>query len=59
MLHVRSGGDTVNLIHHLLTELELRAFDCSEGDFFKIDTASTSYMNWKRFRDQVIDEPKK
>lgn len=56
MLHVRSGGDTVNLIHYLLESLKLKAFDCSEGDFFRIDTAGESYQNWKKFRDRVIDD---
>ena len=55
MLHVRGGGNAPLLIDFLLKEMDLRAFDCSTGDFFKLDEAKVAYQDWQEFRDKNIE----
>ena len=55
MIHVRGGDSAVDFITALLQHLELRAIDCSTGDFFEPSAAAQSLTAWRLFRDRVID----
>ena len=54
-LHVRGGDSAVDFVTALLQHLELRAIDCSTGDFFESSAAAQSLTAWRQFRDRVID----
>lgn len=56
MLHVRGGGEAAELIDILLAKMNLRALDCCEGDFFRLEKATQSFEDWQEFRDQVIND---
>jgi hypothetical protein len=54
MLHVRGGDTAVGLVADLLARLDLRAIDCSEGDFFDESAAVDSLAAWRAYRDRVV-----
>ena len=53
MLHVRGGGEAARFVANLLDRLQLRAIDCSLGDFFSAPEAALSFEEWQAFRDRV------
>jgi hypothetical protein len=54
MLHVRGGNAAVELVARLLARLELRAIDCSAGEFFDQSAAGASFAAWRAYRDDVV-----
>lgn len=54
MIHVRGGGDAPLAIQKVLTSLNLRAIDCSTGEFFTLEESSETFKQWQAFRDKVI-----
>lgn len=54
MIHVRGGGDAPLAIQRLLDGLNLRALDCSTGEFFSLAESSETFKQWQAFRDKVI-----
>jgi hypothetical protein len=47
-LHIRGGGDPVELVARLCRSNGWAAFDCSSGQFMNLDRPSNE--GWKRFR---------
>lgn len=53
-LHVRGQGNAPAAIQAILDHFGYRAFDLSAGDIFRLDTASSSYSKWQKYRKQVL-----
>ncbi|RNL77770.1 hypothetical protein [Nocardioides marmorisolisilvae] len=54
MLHVRGGDGASDFVAGLLHSLDVRAFDCSAGDFFAVPGALESFARWQEYRDRVL-----
>lgn len=55
MLHVRGAGDPVPAILQIAGALQLRALDCSTGDFLDAEAPeNASFERWQAYRDQVV-----
>ena len=54
MLHIRGGGAAVGFVTDLLACLNLRAIDCSAGEFFDQAAAVDSFAAWRAYRDGVV-----
>lgn len=55
VLHVRGGDAAVGAVAAILRRLNLRAIDSQTGEFFVAgESATESFHQWKRYRDQVI-----
>lgn len=54
MLHVRGGDAAVGLVAEVLARLEMRAIDCSEGEFFDQSVSVDSLGAWRAYRDRVV-----
>lgn len=55
MLHVRGAGDPVPAILQIAGALQLRALDCSTGDFLSAEQPEkASFERWQAYRDQVV-----
>ena len=59
MLHVRGGGAAITTIDQLLQHLKLRAVDCQTGDFFSIEAAQASFVQWQTYRNRVVGQETK
>jgi len=57
MLFVHGGGDVVQAIDKLISALGCRGYDCSSGDFFRLDTAAQSFAAFQEYRDRVTGGP--
>lgn len=53
-LHVHGGEEAVACVAAILDALGVRAFDASNGDFFRREGAVESFRRWRGFRDRVI-----
>ncbi|MFD7023268.1 hypothetical protein [Promicromonospora sukumoe] len=55
MLHVRGGGDAVQVVQETAHLLGCRAFDCSSGEFIE-DGGRDGWADFQQFRDTVIGQ---
>ncbi|MFJ5233165.1 hypothetical protein ACIQBJ_25130 [Kitasatospora sp. NPDC088391] len=55
MLHIRGGGDVLQLVFRITDAVSCRALDVSEGVFLSTDAAA-GWHSFQRFRERVTGE---
>ena len=59
MLHIRGGGDPIQIIQGIMQEFKWESLDCSTGDFMELNNVSNeSWTKFQTWRDKVFKRDK-